>query len=257
MTAPSRDPSIFDEPHMRGAPFAPQPDDVPEARSRRGDSEPGAVNEERQAEHGVWDEPGLSPELAGAPPGDQLTYGRWLARGRERTGAAASWVVTLLVALVAGPWAVLGVLLGGGQTFFQIVAVVLIAPVAEETMKIAAATYVVEKRPFLFSSAAQIVICGLAGGLVFAALENVLYLTVYVSHPSGALVWWRWTVCVALHMGCSAISSLGLARVWRGVWERRRRARLAAGFAHLLVAVSVHGAYNLLATVFSVAGGRF
>jgi RsiW-degrading membrane proteinase PrsW (M82 family) len=254
---PSRDPSVFDEPHQRGDHFEPDPGDMPAARARRqGASEP-RLSPEQRAEQGVWDEPGRSPELSGSVPANGATYRRWLLQGRARTGMVRSWAVTLLVVLAAGPWAVLGALMGTGQSLFQVVVMVVLAPVAEETMKIAAATYIIEKRPFLFVSPWQIALCGLAGGLVFAAIENLLYLEIYVSAASEQLAYWRWTVCVGLHMGCSLVASLGLVRVWRQVWQDGARPRLTTGFPCLLTAVIIHGAYNAFAVLMSASGVKF
>ena len=55
-------------------------------------------------------------------------------------------------------------------------------------MKVAMATYVVEKRPYLFTSTAQIMFAGLAAGLSFASIENLLYLGVYIPHPTVGMV---------------------------------------------------------------------
>jgi hypothetical protein len=225
------------------------------ARSLR---EGEARDPDAEVEHGVWEEPALSPELAGSAPPDQITYSRWLEEGRARTDAAWSWMVTAGVALVAGPWAILGAFMGsGGHSLFWIVTVVAVAPVVEETMKIAAATYVIEKRPYLFTSRAQILICALSAGLVFAAIENVLYLTMHRARNPELFAMWRWTVCTALHMGCSLVASLGLAKVWRGVWETMSRPRLTLGFPYLLAAVIIHGGYNGLVTLLGIIGLRF
>ena len=59
-------------------------------------------------EYNVWEEPALSTDLAGSPAEDQLTYSRWLKSCIESMTFLKSMQTTLLVALAAGPWGVLG-----------------------------------------------------------------------------------------------------------------------------------------------------
>ena len=255
MSVPSRDDSVFDEPHVRGGGYRPDPSEARVSSAGEG-TDRGDESEDERVEHTVWDEPGLSPVLAGAVPPAELTYRRWLEKRRGQVSPAKSWMVTFLVVLVAGPWAFLGAFWGRGQTAFSIVALVLFGPIVEEMMKNAVGLYVVEKRPFLFRSSGQIAVCALAGGFVFAALENLLYLGVYTSSASIALVQWRWTVCVAMHMGCSLIVGMGLIRIWRDTWQRLARPRITLGFPFIVAAVIAHGAYNGFALVLAAAGYR-
>ena len=237
---------------MRCGSFSPDPADSnprPEDDLARRKLDP-----DRQALHGVWDEPALSAEISGQRPADAITYGAWLDQGRARTGPLQSWGAVLVLALLAGPWAVLGAFYGSGRTAFSIVAIVVVAPVVEETMKIALASVTLEKRPFLFTSPVQILICGLAGGLVFGIVENLLYLNVYISDPGSGIVAWRWSVCTALHAGCSLIASIGLVRIWKSILTTRKPAKFALGFRYLLTAVIIHGVYNGLAVIFSYRG---
>ena len=244
------DPSVFQEPQMRKGGFA--ADASEEAARAKIDSEQAAeASEDARVEHTVWDEPGLSPELAGEMPEGDVDYYHWLQRRRIQTSQATCWWVTLGVILLSGPWALLGAFLSGyfgldqGDTLT--VALVVFGPVTEEMMKIAVALYVIEKRPFLFKSPVQIFVGVLAGALVFAGVENLLYIHVYIPEPSAELIQWRWTVCVALHVCCSFIAAIGLVRIWRGTWERFRRPELSRAFPYILVAVIVHGVYNAFA----------
>jgi len=249
------DPSVLGEPHLRAGPHVPDPS---EARAARvlDKARASADAEDQRVEHTVWDEPGLSPELAGQAPPAQLTYSRWLEKRRGEVSGARSWGVTLALALAAGPWAVLGAFYGSGQTAFSLIVIVLIGPTVEEVMKTAAAMYVIERRPFLFKSPVQIAVCVVAGALVFATLENLLYLNVYVPQPPVWLVRWRWSVCVALHVGCTLVAGLGLMRIWRDTWERRARPRLVLGFPYLVTAIVIHGTYNALAVVLTFVQQR-
>ena len=249
--------SVFDEPHLQ-------------KRPPRGDPEPGnpprpsqeRKHEDEGVEHTVWDEPALSRELVGERKDDELNYGNWLAKRWQQTPPATSWLVTAAVIGLSGPWALLGAFVGGffgriDAPYAMTLAIVIVGPVTEELMKIAAALYIVEKRPFLFHSPVQIFACALAGAAVFAAVENVLYIRYYVEEPTQTFIQWRWTICVALHVGCSLIAGMGLAAMWRAVWRRRQRAQLATMFPYLVTAMVVHGLYNAFAIVLSVSKYHF
>lgn len=202
----------------------------------------------------VWEEPTTSGVLAGETPQDALTYARWLdARVAERD-VGKSWAMTGLIALCAGPFAVMGAFWGAGQTMFSVLALVVFGPMIEEVVKLALPTYVVERKPYLFLSGAQILLCGGCAGLAFSVIENLIYLTIYVPNPSAALVLWRWTVCVALHVGCSMIGAIGLASVWRAGMAEKRRPDVARAARWVVLATVVHGTYNGLALVMSKAG---
>jgi len=256
MSRPPSDSSVHEEPHRQGDRFRPDPSEARAQEALRR-SRSDNSSEDDLFEHSVWDEPGLSSELAGEAQAGQITYKTWLERRRRQIGPAKSWAITLAIALLAGPWALVGALWGSGRTAWGALSLIVFAPVVEETMKTAAALVVIEKRPFFFRSTAQIVICMLAGALVFACVENLLYLKVYIRNPSPVMTHWRWTVCVALHMGCTCIAGLGVIRIWRDVWQRRGRPRLHLGFPYAVTAIVLHGAYNAFALILSLTRYAF
>ncbi len=254
MTHPPDDRSVFREPHLRGGPYRSDPSEASADETLR----EATPSDSERVEQTVWDEPGISDTLTGGRPSDALTYARWLDKGRSETSLPKSWLITMGLALVAGPWAIVGALFGGGGgTVSHIIAIIVVAPVIEETMKIAAVLYVVERRPFLLRSAAQIGICTLVSGLTFACIENLLYLRAFLNDPSPALTYWRWTVCVGLHVGCSSIAGFGLMRIWRDIWNRRARPRLQLGFPYVVTAVVIHGVYNAFAVALHLSQFRF
>jgi len=246
------DPSVFDEPHL----LAGHVPDPSEAKAERAIARDRASDD--RVQHSVWDEPGIASELAGGPADDAETYAGWLERGRRATSAGRSWAVTLGLMLAAGPWAVLGAIYGSGVSLSSIIAIVLAAPIVEEVMKSAATLTVLERRPYLFQSPVQILLCCAGAGLAFATLENLLYIYVYIPGGTGApatpgIQAWRWTVCTALHTGCATVTGMGLVRIWRDVWERRARPRLTLGSHYLTTAIAIHAVYNSLALVFELS----
>jgi len=259
VSEPSIDPSIENEPHLQRRHFEADPSEQAARRNLRAERTDRNTLDER-VEHGVWDEPGLSRELSGGAPAWGITYRDWLARRRGETSRSETWAVTIAVAALAGPWAVLGVFLSrvaGVNVYVGGLYAILLAPVIEETMKVAGTLYIVEKKPYFFRSAAQIILCALAGGFAFACIENVLYLVVYIRNPGAGIILWRLTVCTAVHVGCSTVAGLGLVRVWRRIWERRERPDLTLGFPYMVTAVVIHGVYNALAMVFHAATTGF
>jgi hypothetical protein len=245
MSTPSRDPSIHDEPHLQARPF--EADSSELKVEGRLDREASQDVSDDSVEHTVWDEIALSPELAGTAADDQLTYARWLARRMAETSWINSLWITLVVAAVAGPWGVLGALTGGGGgegSASRLVLIVFIGPVTEEIMKIAAALWVVEKRPYLFKSLWQILFCAAAGGAAFAFIENLMYLYVYLPEHSAKLAAWRWSVCVGLHMNCSFVAGVGMARIWDNAVRNRHRPQLWLGVPWFVMAMTAHGIYN-------------
>lgn len=269
--------SVFDEPHMRhGGGRAgrcwkcgydrsglAEHDRCPECNSGAYETD---TDESAGIHHSVWDEAGLPPEAAvarvtNADAGED--FASWIRQRRDQTTWAMSWAVTWGVGMLAGPLGVLGAFaegmgadgaFGAEAAWSNIVATVIIGPTVEEVTKVALLAYVVERRSYLFKTWWQVLLCALAGGAVFAVIENVLYLRVYVSDPSTALVAWRWTVCVAIHSLCSLIAGMGLARVWRRVAARGERADLQLAFPFTLAAISLHAAYNGAMVIAAVNG---
>jgi RsiW-degrading membrane proteinase PrsW (M82 family) len=152
---------------------------------------------------------------------------------------------------------VLAVLLRPPDTFLAILAITVLGPLAEEIAKVALPLYAVEKRPFWFIVPVQIVVASVGSALCFAAIENVLYLKVYVPSPTPGLVIWRWTICVVLHTSCSLIASLGLVRVWHDVHETKQRPDLRRAVPFLIAAVVVHGVYNAGAVLAEAVNYQF
>ena len=149
-------------------------------------------------------------ELYRPAPTVSTSYQSWLRERIEKTTPAKAWLVTVLLALCGGPWALLATILGtnsgvliGGSV---IVMTVIFGPAIEEALKIAAAAAIVEVRPYLFRRAEQVQIAAIGAALFFAVVENVVYLTIYVPNPPAELILWRWTVCTALHVGCTTVA---------------------------------------------------
>lgn len=283
MSKPDHDPSVLNEPHLSNASGTPDPSETRAERALRRDRrDPSGAYDSAQ---GVWDEPDILPgrrsdevieqdwsctecgynlrglkvghpcpecgsrALYRPPPTGAPSYQAWLRERLGRRLPGDGWLTVLLVVLAGGPLAVVGAMLGVPESGLVGVSVVLMmvvfGPAVEEVMKIAGAALVVEIRPYLFRRTSQIFAATLGTAMVFAAIENVVYLNLYFPNPSGAQVAWRWTVCVALHVGCTAMATRGVTAEWQRTVAEGRPPQISRGLPALVKAIVIHGGYNL------------
>ena len=248
----SNEPSIEFEPHLQPEAIFPADESERDAGYALATSTPSETD---PVDHTVWDEPGISPQLVGSAPQDALTYSRWLTAQMAATTLEKSWLVTLAIVACAGLFAAGGSMVGAFNGPAQgIILVCIVGPLSEEVMKVALAFWVIEKRPYLFKSSLQIGACAVAGGLLFAVVENLLYLNVYLPDPTLGLIAWRWSVCVLLHVCCSLIAGVGLIRIWSDCVAHRHRPRPVLGSSMMVTAIMIHAIYNTVATATSMIG---
>lgn len=253
MPKPSHDPSIDQEPHLRPATEEVFAEKMPIEAPLTVDPKAEGV------EHTVWDEPThLANEAAEAAPKGEITYERWVEAGIQRTTWIETWSITLVLVLAAGPWGIVGAIVSSmsahGIGWGGLLSAVVLAPVTEEITKVAALLWVVEKRPYWFKSLWQILICAVAGGMLFATIENLIYIYVYVPDGNEAFQRWRWTVCTGLHVNCSFLAGIGLIRIWDNAIRNRCRPELALGMPFFAMAMVGHGLYNLTVSLAEMYG---
>jgi len=123
---------------------------------------------------------------------------------------------------------------------------VVAGPLIEEIGKVLLPLMVMEKNPANFSSRTQLILCAVIGGLVFSAMENLLYLNVYIQDPPPELIRWRWTVCVFLHSGCSLLAGLGVSKSWKESVNKMQPPKIETAAPLMITAVVLHGCYNFL-----------
>ena len=185
------------------------------------------------------------------PPSGVDSYESWLRRHQEDSPIGRGIGTALLCAIAGGLFAVISAFIGtspGGFMSASVpILVIVFGPIVEETMKVAAASYVVEARPYLFTQRSQVLFAAIGAAAIFAALENLLYIFVYIDNPGTFLILWRWTVCVALHTGCTAVVATGLANVWERAMSEYRQPRITDLFPALLTGILIHAAYNAAA----------
>lgn len=164
-------------------------------------------------------------------------------------------LVAILWSLSGGLFAIFGALVketgvGGGPLL-----VMLFAPAIEEVLKPCGVYFLLERRVRYLSSRLQVALLSMMGGIVFAAIENVIYLCLYVRRPVLGLIVWRWTVCLAMHAACSFLVGLGLGKLLPAM-RRGEPFELEDCFGWVIAAIVIHGVYNASVTFITTFGGR-
>jgi RsiW-degrading membrane proteinase PrsW (M82 family) len=140
------------------------------------------------------------------------------------------------------------------MTSMSLLAAIAVGPAIEELCKPIAVIFMLEKRPYWLSSAAQVVGLSVLGAVVFATIENVIYIFVY--HPDGGtdFILWRLIICTGLHVIASLVMGIGLAKMYQHIRRRGGGLRLAPVAGYYMAAVGIHAAYNAIVTLLSIAG---
>jgi RsiW-degrading membrane proteinase PrsW (M82 family) len=195
----------------------------------------------------IWEEPARSGFAAPAPETptyEKILLAQW--RGQSAWRVVATFALCLVV---SGPCAVGIAIVEEITKSGGVAGIVLFAPLIEEIAKIAVPLILLERSPWRWTSGWQLVAVCAGSGLVFAALENLVYLQIYHPNHTATLALWRWTVCVLLHTGCSTIAGLGLRRIWCAVRKNHTRPQISAGEIFFAAAIGIHAIYNVFAVL--------
>ena len=178
-------------------------------------------------------------------------YRELIHREQARYPSFSLPIISILAGIAGGFFAVPAIFLSGISlwSLFNLILLVFLGPFAEEALKQSGAIFQLEKMRGSIRYDWQFFLSGALGGLVFSVMENLIYRYVYLaSKPPEELALimaFRWTICTALHILCTVISSMGLRRVWRESLAKERPFRLSDAFPWFAAAATVHGLYNL------------
>ncbi|MEE9202085.1 MAG: PrsW family glutamic-type intramembrane protease [Dehalococcoidia bacterium] len=129
----------------------------------------------------------------------------------------------------------------------------LAAPIVEEALKPSGVYLLLAKWPHLLRSQLHTAYLAAIGGISFAVVENIIYLTVYFPEHSQALVVYRFTVALGMHAAASFIFGFGInRRLVASVWGEVPF--LSGSKKFFITAIVLHGVYNIAAAVAQVSG---
>ena len=191
----------------------------------------------------------------GVGTGDSPEYRELVRLEQKRCPASLAPFISILAGVAGGFFAVPAVFLdtfGSSLGFWLVLGagvVVIVGPFTEEMLKQSGAVFQLEKMRGSIRYDWQFFLSGALGGAAFAVLENLIYQFIYLRSLSpeklASVMAFRWTICTALHILCTVISSMGLRRVWRESLDKNRPFRLSEAFPWFAAATVVHGLYNL------------
>lgn len=158
-----------------------------------------------------------------------------------------------LIGLVGGVGGVLAAFLRE-LAMISPLTIYLVAPAVEEICKPLIVVFLIELRPHWLRRGRHVIAICLLSALVFATIENMLYL--HVSHPTNVafFMFWRYVICTAMHLIASLVMALGLAKALRGRLDNGERFDFDRIMKYYVAAVVIHAAYNTTVTVLGLSG---
>lgn len=156
------------------------------------------------------------------------------------------------VALAGGLFAVVAAIFEEAAYASPLIAI-LIGPAIEEVLKPSGVLYLFSKRPEVLRSRLQVTALSASGGLVFATIENLIYVFLYTEDPSPGYVTFRFTVCTALHVLCSGALGWGISGQLAAVRSGEKKFELDDSLPWAAVAIGIHAAYNTAVMLLAVA----
>lgn len=155
-------------------------------------------------------------------------------------------MVPLLYAIVGSFFAILGafveeIIQGSPLILF------VVGPLIEEIFKPMGVIVLLESKPSYIKSKTQIFWLCVVAAVIFAFLENLVYIWWYVANAlTIKLIAFRYTVCVVVHALSTSILSLGLIKEFDRAQKENEKFELENTLPYIVGAVGFHGAYNFV-----------
>lgn len=151
------------------------------------------------------------------------------------------------IAMAGGIFAVVGAIVEE-LLYMSLVAPFIAAPIIEEALKPSGVYLLMAKWPHALRSQVYTAFLASLGGLVFAVIENILYLKVYIDEPTTDIILIRWIAGTTLHMSCSFIVGLGInERLLASV--KGEIPLLSGNKKFFIIPMVIHGLYNTMAVI--------
>ncbi len=151
--------------------------------------------------------------------------------------------------VLAAPAAVIGELRSGAGVLMPFLA----APVVEEILKPFGVYVLLARWPHLLSGRRHAACLATVGGLAFAVVEALAFVTLAVDEPTRAFFIYRFSAPLAMHATASFVAGWGIEPALME-WLRRgaplpRRTVVCYG-----AAIAIHAVYNTVAVTLELAG---
>lgn len=160
-------------------------------------------------------------------------------------------LLAVALALAGGMFGILGAFIEEAQAGFLVPFVA--APIIEEALKPSGVYLLLAKWPHLLRNQLYTAYLAALGGVSFAVIENIIYLTIYFPEHTGGLVLYRFTVNLFLHSLTSFIVGFGINQ--RLLASVRGEVPLLAGNRKFFIAAIVlHALYNIGAAIAQASG---
>ncbi len=156
---------------------------------------------------------------------------------------------------VAAGGGILGILGAAIQEMTQgwLLAAFAAAPMIEEVMKPTGVYLLLVRWPTLLTSRLYTASLAAVGGLVFAVIENIVYLNIYFPEHTQDLVLFRYSAGLPLHVVCSFILGFGInQKLLASI--RGEIPFLQGNRKYFITAMVIHSLFNITVTVLAALG---
>ncbi|HLF76577.1 MAG TPA: PrsW family glutamic-type intramembrane protease [Dehalococcoidia bacterium] len=196
---------------------------------------------------------GPSEATAVLAPREQRVYSLQESQASTSSPTMGWLLFGVVVAMVGGafgiPGAFLQELYAGGGILLAFTG----APIIEEALKPIGVYILLMRWPQAIGGRLHTALLSALGGLSFAVLESLVYVTLYFPEGSSDFVLFRFTVPLVMHSTASFLVGLGLTRtVFDWAAGRAPMPRQARNF--YFAAVALHALYNLTAVILAILG---
>lgn len=127
------------------------------------------------------------------------------------------------------------------------------APIIEESLKPLGVYLILAKWPLALRNRLYTAFLTMLAGVAFATIENLVYLNFYIQEPAPQLIFWRYTVCTAVHAGCSFIFGFGINQKLSASVRGETRL-LSSGKRFFITAMALHSLYNITVVILEITG---
>ena len=252
---PSKDPDIRYEPHLQKENHSAD-SAIDRPLGLVSNATPFSPQSDEDIDHSVWDEPSLVPAAVENAPENALTYENWLTQRRDSWSQWQAWVVTFGIILLSVPCAFVAAVASWISTnqfvATDVVVACIGAPILQEIFKIMIPLWVVEKRPYLFTSWFQFFVFALASATIFTAMSN-FFLSLTVNEITIAFFIFQWVGILGLNLVTSSIATFGLETIWRRTINTGKPPKLEHGYPYIATAIGLHIAFAIGCTTWFVA----